>query len=238
MDNEQLRAIARDAMLQRGLQPDFCAAAQRQLDTIERAAAEQDPAIRDLRDLPWCSIDNDDSRDLDQLSVARAAAGGAPARADPRRDRRRRRDCWPSRLADRRARAHNTTSVYTAAGIFPMLPEKLSTDLTLAQRGRGAPGDRRRDGRRCGRRSPIDGVRRVPRASCGTTPSSPTTPWPPGSTATRASAAQASPRCRGLDEQLRLQDRVAQAMKTPRHAARRAQPRDDRSAARVRATAC
>ena len=67
-----LRAIARQAMLDRQLEPDFPPAALAELARIP-AAAHPDgaaAAIRDLRELPWCSIDNDDSRDLDQLSVA------------------------------------------------------------------------------------------------------------------------------------------------------------------------
>src|SRR2546427_3256463 len=72
-----LRVIARRAMVQRGLLPDFSSAVVAETDAIARAAVEVDPSIRDLRDLLWCSIDNDDSRDLDQLSVAEPAAGGA-----------------------------------------------------------------------------------------------------------------------------------------------------------------
>ena len=73
------------------------------------------------------SIDNDDTRDLDQLSVAEPLAGGAVrllvAVADV--------DATVAEgsAIDDHARA-NTTSVYTAAEIFPMLPERLSTDLT------------------------------------------------------------------------------------------------------------
>src|SRR5437762_2869628 len=85
------------------------------------------PNIRDLRQLLWCSIDNDDSRDLDQLSVAQTTPGGGMkmlvAIADV--------DSLVARdtPVDQHA-AHNTTSVYTGAQIFPMLPERLSTDLT------------------------------------------------------------------------------------------------------------
>ena len=83
--------------------------------------------IRDLTDLLWASIDNDDSRDLDQLTVAEALPGDkvkirvAVADVDAL--------VKNGSAIDEHAR-HNTTSVYTAAKIFPMLPEKLSTDLT------------------------------------------------------------------------------------------------------------
>jgi exoribonuclease-2 len=113
-------------MLERGLEPDYPPAALAELDTI-RAAAIAPAEIRDLRAGLWCSIDNDDSRDLDQLTVAerRADAGVkimiAVADVDA--------VVHPGSAIDGHA-AHNTTSVYTAGGIFAMLPEKLSTDLT------------------------------------------------------------------------------------------------------------
>jgi exoribonuclease-2 len=122
-----LNAIARRAMHEKGLNPDFPQDALTQLGRIEEPAREKDPAIRDQRDLLWASIDNDDSRDLDQLSVAEALAGGAVkvlvAIADV--------DALVRKETplDDRAR-QNTTSIYTAGGIFPMLPEKLSTDLS------------------------------------------------------------------------------------------------------------
>jgi VacB/RNase II family 3'-5' exoribonuclease len=127
IDRSELRRIAHRVMTERGLLPDFSAEVRRETDAITRAATEAAPAIRDLRDLPWASIDNDDSRDLDQLSVALPAAVGsvrilvAIADVDA---------LVKARSAiDDHART-NTTSVYTAAEIFPMLPEKLSTDLT------------------------------------------------------------------------------------------------------------
>jgi exoribonuclease-2 len=113
-------------MLARGLQPDFDPAARAQAETA-RQADGRDGALRDLRHLPWCSIDNDDSRDLDQLSVADGDAvlvAVADVDAAVGKD---------SPLDDH-ART-NTTSVYTAGGIFPMLPEKLSTDLTSLNPG-------------------------------------------------------------------------------------------------------
>ena len=72
-----LRRIAHDAMLQRGLLPDFSAEVLAQTDKITSAATGSGPEIRDLRHLLWASIDNDDSRDLDQLSVAQPLADGA-----------------------------------------------------------------------------------------------------------------------------------------------------------------
>lgn len=129
MDN--LTDIAREAMIEHGLQPDFSREAQRQAESISPAPAKT-PAIRDLRALPWSSIDNDDTRDLDQLAVAEPLADGAikimVAVADV--------DALVSlgSAIDDHARS-NTTSVYTAAKIFPMLPEKLSTDLTPLRQG-------------------------------------------------------------------------------------------------------
>jgi exoribonuclease-2 len=86
-----------------------------------------EPAWMDLRHLLWSSIDNDDSLDLDQLTVAEVLADAQVkvlvAIADVGILVRKDSDI------DAHAR-HNTTSVYTAGGIFPMLPEKLSTDLT------------------------------------------------------------------------------------------------------------
>ena len=114
-------------MNEKGLEPDFPPAALVQLDGIHEPARAEDPEIRDLRDLLWASIDNDDSRDLDQLSVAKEQPGGAVnvriAIADV--------DALVRKGTPLDARAaKNTTSVYTSGGVFPMLPEKLSTDLT------------------------------------------------------------------------------------------------------------
>jgi len=124
---KDLEGVARQAMIDRGLLPDFSPAALAQLNAITRPATGSDSAIRDQRDLLWASVDNDDSRDLDQLSVAEALPGDSykvlVAIADVD-------GTVPMGSAlDDHARA-NTTSVYTAAKIFPMLPERLSTDVT------------------------------------------------------------------------------------------------------------
>ena len=120
-----LSSIAHQVMLQRGLQPDFSAEVRAELAGIHGPAEPRGVDVRDLRDLPWCSIDNDDSRDLDQLSVARDGAGHGILVAIADVDA-----LVASGSAIDGHAATNTTSVYTAAGIFPMLPEKLSTDLT------------------------------------------------------------------------------------------------------------
>ena len=123
----RLQRIARQAMRERGLLPDFPPQALTELDDIHELAAQIDATTRDLRHLHWCSIDNADSRDLDQLTAAEAMPAGAIkiliAIADVAAA-----VTQPSALDD--DAQHNTTSVNTAAEIFPMLPERLSTDLT------------------------------------------------------------------------------------------------------------
>jgi exoribonuclease-2 len=126
-DRSQLRAIAVAAMRARDLDPDFPPDALAEVASLHDPPTGSAEPLRDLRGLLWCSIDNDDSRDLDQLSVAQPLANGAVkvlvAIADV--------DVVVVKdsALDRHA-AQNTTSVYTPAVIFPMLPERLSTDLT------------------------------------------------------------------------------------------------------------
>jgi exoribonuclease-2 len=127
-----LLRVARQAMIEHGLEPEFPAAA---LAEAERLAAPATPFgadVRDLRELAWCSIDNDDSRDLDQLTFAAPVPGGGTrimvAVADVSSS------VAPGSAVDGHAAA-NTTSVYTAPENFPMLPERLSTDLTSLGQG-------------------------------------------------------------------------------------------------------
>ena len=122
-----LEQIARLAMQEYGFLPDFSEDALGELETIRHGDRGAEPAAMDLRHRLWASIDNDDSLDLDQLTVAQALPDkqvkilvavsdvGALVKKNS--------------AIDAHAR-HNTTSVYTAGGIFSMLPEKLSTDLT------------------------------------------------------------------------------------------------------------
>ena len=122
-----LQSLAHQAMLDRGLLPDFSPAALAELGRLPLSAATAGEPVRDLRNLLWASIDNDDSRDLDQLTVAEAMPGDqikilvAIADVD---------SLVKNGTAIDQHAHHNTTSVYTVAEIFPMLPEKLSTDLT------------------------------------------------------------------------------------------------------------
>ena len=197
-------------MAERGLLPDFAPAVVAETEAIRQAATDASPAIRDLRDLLWCSIDNDDSRDLDQLTVTAPGRNGtvtvlvAVADVDAL--------VGKGSAIDDHARA-NTTSVYTAAEIFPMLPERLSTDLTSLGQDQArlaivvemavAP-----DGT-------VDGsdVYRALVRSRAKLAYNGVAAWLDG-TAPPPPPLAAVP---GLDEQLRIQDRVAQTMKTLRH---------------------
>ena len=129
--DEILIELAHQAMIDRGLRPEFGDDVRRQLDTIGNAA-RPDSSTRDLRHWGWCSIDNDDSRDLDQLTWGEDAGNGrtrifvAVADVDALVEK--------DTPIDLHAQ-HNTTSVYTAAKVFSMLPEKLSTDLTSLNEG-------------------------------------------------------------------------------------------------------
>ena len=128
-----LQRIAHRIMLERGLLPDFSTAARSELSRIQAqimkkgASDGTDHGVRDLRDRLWASIDNDDSRDLDQLTVAEAMPADevkilvaiADVDAVIKNDS----------AIDQHAH-HNSTSVYTAAETFPMLPEEISTDIT------------------------------------------------------------------------------------------------------------
>src|SRR5258708_5090872 len=132
-DRDRLHSIAVRAMRERGLDPAFPPGALAEVAALKSPPRTTEEPTRDLRALLWCSIDNDDSRDLDQLSVAEQLPDGdvklfvaiadvdaAVAKGSP---------------VDQHA-AKNTTSVYTPAVIFPMLPERLSTDLTSLNGGK------------------------------------------------------------------------------------------------------
>ncbi|HVP68396.1 MAG TPA: RNB domain-containing ribonuclease [Anaeromyxobacteraceae bacterium] len=204
-----LREVARRAMEGRGFLPDFSPAASAEASSA--AAAPPDPLLEDLRGALWASIDNDDSLDLDQLSVAEPTGGGtvrvqvAVADVDA--------VVRTGSAVDGHARA-NTTSVYTAAEVFPMLPERLSTDLTSLAEGRdrvavvvwmdvgpdGSVGDSGL------KRALVRNQAKLAYGSVGA--------WLEGSAPPPPRVAAVP----GMAEQLRLQDRVARAMRGLRHA--------------------
>src|ERR1035438_9828314 len=118
-----LQNIARQAMISRGLVPDFPDAEISEVNEISLPATCKPGIARDMRDLPWCSVDNDNSLDLDQLTYAESREENkvrilvAIADVDALVDSKSNIDIHASQ---------NTASVYTVAMIFPMLPEKLS----------------------------------------------------------------------------------------------------------------
>jgi VacB/RNase II family 3'-5' exoribonuclease len=207
-----LAGIARRAMLEKGLSPDFSKQAIAELNAIQEPAIRAEKSTSNLRDLLWCSIDNDDSRDLDQLTVAEAMPAGVVkilvAIADV--------DSVVKKQSalDDHAR-QNTTSVYTVAKIFPMLPEKLSTDLTSLN----YESDRlavviemvfAADGSLQGSEIYRSTVRNQAKLAYNSVAG-----WLEGG----GPMPQGIAAVPGLDENLRLQDRMAQTLKTKRHAA-------------------
>jgi exoribonuclease-2 len=122
-----LEQIARRVMQDHGFLPDFSTAVLNELSSIQNIVAGHTSINKDLRYIPWISIDNDDSRDLDQLTVAESLKDNSVkiyvAVADV--------DNMVKKNTAIDLHAHqNTTSVYTAGKTFPMLPENLSTNLT------------------------------------------------------------------------------------------------------------
>src|SRR5689334_19870144 len=123
-----IHAAARRILLAAKFEPDINAAAHTQLDALSSPAPmPSGGSVRDLRQLPWSSIDNTESRDLDQAEVAEALPDGSIKLIVGIADV----DALVPKGSplDEHAFA-NCTSVYTGIDVFPMLPEKLSTDLT------------------------------------------------------------------------------------------------------------
>jgi exoribonuclease-2 len=124
-----LQATAKQVMRQHGFEPDFPPAVQQQLAAL-RAQPPAIPgggAVRDLRKLLWSSIDNDTSRDLDQIEVVDPLPNGEVKVLVGVADV----DAFvPKQSAIDQHACRQATSVYTGIQIFPMLPEQLSTDQT------------------------------------------------------------------------------------------------------------
>jgi VacB/RNase II family 3'-5' exoribonuclease len=124
-----LQAVAKDVMRKNGFEPDFPSGVEQQLMQLRAhpPAIAGGPDVRDLRNLLWSSIDNDTSRDLDQIEVAQPLTNGDVkiliAIADL--------DAFvPKNSPIDQHAAQETTTVYSGIRNFPMLPEELSTGKT------------------------------------------------------------------------------------------------------------
>src|SRR5688500_3280838 len=123
-----LSIAAFELMLEHGFQPVFPEEVEREVRELPSAPiATRGKDVRDLRELLWSSIDNRESRDLDQIEYAERLPDGTIrllvgiADVDA---------LVPRGSATDEHAALNTTSVYTGPVVFPMLPERLSNDLT------------------------------------------------------------------------------------------------------------
>jgi exoribonuclease-2 len=205
-----LERIAERAMRDRGLLPEFSASDMAEAQSLDPGLGPADATVRDLRARLWASIDNDDSRDLDQLTVAEAAEAGRTriliAIADVAAK------VKPGSALDHHA-GTNTTSVYTDARTFPMLPELLSTDLTSLNEGRErlalvvdmlVDGDGQVTEEQLYRAVVVNRAKLAYNSVSG---------WLDGTSDAPARVAATA----WLAENLRLQDRVAQALRQRRH---------------------
>lgn len=123
-----LVAAAHADMIEHGFQPDFPAGTDQQLAAIKaQPGLPAAPGAKDLRNLLWSSIDNDTSKDLDQIEWAEKLSDGrirvliGVADVDVRVPK--------GSLLDKHAQSE-TTSVYTGVKVFPMLPAELSEGIT------------------------------------------------------------------------------------------------------------
>jgi VacB/RNase II family 3'-5' exoribonuclease len=129
-----LQATAKQIMLAHGFDPDFPPQVPQQLAELKTHPPQIAPGadIRDLRSLLWSSIDNDTSRDLDQIEVAERLPNGNTKVLIGIADV----DAFvPKHSPIDEHAAKETTSVYTGVRIFPMLPEELSTGATSLLEG-------------------------------------------------------------------------------------------------------
>jgi len=207
-----LALAARQEMIDHGFNPDFPPDVEKQLCALgDDPLPAPNGGVRDLRSLLWSSIDNDTSRDLDQIEVAERVNGGVLIRigiADVDVD------VTIGSPIDQHA-SSETTSVYTGIRTFSMLPERLSTDLTslnetadrlavvveLVAAGDGsisAPAVYR---------ALVQNRAQLTYSGVG--------PWLEGKSAAPAKVAASS----DLQAQLKLQDEAAQALRQARHRA-------------------
>ncbi|PIR18142.1 MAG: ribonuclease II [Deltaproteobacteria bacterium CG11_big_fil_rev_8_21_14_0_20_49_13] len=205
-----LQEIACQTMIGKNMLPEFSHRVKQELLRIHKAPELAGRRVQDLRQLPWCSIDNDDSLDLDQLSVAEKIHKGmirirvAIADVDSLVKK-------GSALDDHAC--HNTTSVYTAAEIFPMLPNKLSNDLTSLNFEEDRPAvviemdiDERGKVRNTGVvQAMVHNHAKLAYDSISL--------WLTG----KGPAPEAMMKIKGLDENIRIQDRIAQLLRKNRY---------------------
>src|SRR3978361_417818 len=120
-----LDAVARQALADNHFQPDLDAEAQRELSALRSSSSLAD--VRDMRDLGWSSIDNAESKDLDQIELVEALPDGGVRLRTAIPDGA---GVVPKRSSlDRHAPA-NATSVYTGIAVYPMLPREISENRT------------------------------------------------------------------------------------------------------------
>lgn len=196
-------------MLHEGFDPDFPAGTDQQIAAIRAKHAAGNGNVKDLRALLWSSIDNDTSRDLDQIEYAERVNGGVRvlvgiADVDSSVEK--------ASAIDTHA-SSQTTSVYTGVRTFPMLPEELSTDLTSLNEN----GDRPAlvieflvggDGTLAGSSIYPALVRNKAQLTYTATGN-----WLEGTAAAPEKVAASG----DLQKQLRLQDEAAQALRANRH---------------------
>lgn len=204
-----LNAAAHEEMIQEGFSPDFPAGTDEQVAQIRARRNGVGDGVRDLRGMLWSSIDNDTSRDLDQIEVAERVDGGIRVLVGIA-------DVDGAVAVDTPIDQHaasQTTSVYTAVRTFPMLPEALSTDITSLNENAdrlaivmeyvvGVDGE---IGASQVYRAQVRNKAQLTYSGVG--------PWLEG----RGSAPPKVASSSDLAAQLKLQDEAAQALRTQRH---------------------
>lgn len=207
--DDDLTSIARQAMIDRGLLAEFSPQTRKELRRLKGPLDEDEGTIRDLRSLPWCSIDNDDSRDIDQLTatekVSRDVHRILVAVADV--------DAVVKKgtAVDLHAK-HNTTTVYCPTVTFTMIPEALCYDVTSLNEDEDRlaividmeVGPKGRIRAESIYRAWVRNKAQLAYPSVGI--------WLEGQMLPPAKV-----RTNGLEEQLRIQDRVAQRLSWNRH---------------------
>jgi VacB/RNase II family 3'-5' exoribonuclease len=127
-----LAAAARQSMIEHGFEPDYPAPVKQEVAALQTHPPQSPASIVDLRHLLWSSIDNDTSRDLDQIEYAETLPDGSTRVLIGIADV----DSYVSKgsAIDKHA-AIETVTVYTGVKNFSMLPDQLSTGLTSLLEG-------------------------------------------------------------------------------------------------------